>query len=272
MYIGVVFQTSCFIAASFAKAHIYQLYLTQGVLLGLGLGFTWLPTVGIISQWFDKKRSLANGITSAGSGIGGIIFSFATRAAIANIGLGWAFRMIGIVSGGMNIIAVTLIRDRNHQVRPRFHPLNLRHLKDPSVALVMCWSFVVQFGYVTIYYSLPDFASSIGLSETQGATVNAILNLGVAIGRPAMGFLSDRFGRIELAGITTFVNAVLVFAIWVPAKSYGVLLLFALLSGMIVGLYWPVCCLFMAKEMDMANVLIVNRTYLWRSWQLTRHA
>jgi len=81
MYIGVLLMTAGYVAASFAK-RIWHLYLTQGVLVGLGVGFIFIPSVAVTSQWFDKKRSIANGINSAGSGIGGIIFSFATQAMI----------------------------------------------------------------------------------------------------------------------------------------------------------------------------------------------
>jgi MFS family permease len=240
MYMGVVFQTAGFVAASFSQNHIYELYLSQGVLVGLGVGFTWMPTINIISQWFEVRRSVANGICSAGSGIGGIIFSFATAATIENISLGWALRITGIVSGVMNLIATSFIRSRNKQVQPRFHPLDIRLLRSPSVSLLLAWGFIIKLGYITIFYSLPDFSRSIGLSQSRAATVNAILNLGTAVGRPCVGILSDRYGRIEVAGLTTLACAITVFAIWVPATSYGVLLFFALINGGILGVFWMV--------------------------------
>lgn len=48
---------------------------------------------------------MANGICSAGSGIGGIIFSFAVRAIMEKYSLAWALRTCGLVSGVMNILA-----------------------------------------------------------------------------------------------------------------------------------------------------------------------
>jgi hypothetical protein len=58
MFLGVAMMTGGFIAASFARS-IWQLYLTQGLLVGMGVGFLFIPSVAVTSQWFDKKVSVA---------------------------------------------------------------------------------------------------------------------------------------------------------------------------------------------------------------------
>ncbi|KAF2088466.1 major facilitator superfamily protein [Saccharata proteae CBS 121410] len=244
MCVGVVVQTAGYVLASFTRT-IWQLYLTQGVLVGLGLGTLYIPSIAITSQWFDRRRSLANGITSAGSGIGGLIFSFATQAMINNISLPWALRIIGIVSGVMNVAATALIRSRNEVIRPTMSGFDSKLLKRQSVVLLLAWAFVSMLGYMALLYSLSDYAKSIGLSDSKAAAVTAFLNLGTAVGRPLIGLMSDRFGRIEVAGLSTFACAVFIFAIWIPSNSYGVIILFALLSGAILGVFWmtisPLC-------------------------------
>ena len=109
MALGIFSQTSGFIAASFAS-QIWQLYLTKAS-LGRIRHRPHLdtkhrcPTTVVL-----KRRSMANGICSAGSGIGGIIFSFAVRAIMSNYSLAWALRTCGLVSGFMNILATCAIR------------------------------------------------------------------------------------------------------------------------------------------------------------------
>ncbi|KAF2835672.1 MFS general substrate transporter [Patellaria atrata CBS 101060] len=237
MSLGCVFQLAGFVAASFAR-RIWQLYLTQGVLVGLGIGFTWIPSMPIVSQWFHKRRSLANGICSAGSGIGGVIFSFGTEPMIRNISFAWALRIIGIVSATGNIIATVLIRSRNEAIQPRMRGFDLRLLRRPTVLLLLSWGFFSILGYMVCLYSLSAFGRSIGLSDSQAANLTGFLNLGTAIGRPCIGVASDRFGRIRVAGIVTFICALTIFAIWLPANSYGVTILYALLNGAIVGVFW----------------------------------
>jgi MFS family permease len=239
MALGILSQTSGFIAASFAS-QIWQLYLTQGLLVGFGIGLTWIPSIAVLPQWFLKRRSMANGICSAGSGIGGIIFSFAVRAIMSNYSLAWALRTCGLVSGFMNILATCAIRSRNHIVQPRLHPFDVRLFRRYEVILALAWGFVSMFGYVILLFSLSDFARSIGLGSGQAAAVTALLNLGTAIGRPVVGLASDRFGRIETAGSVTFLCFVSVFAIWVPATSYGATICFAIINGGILGVFWMV--------------------------------
>ena len=37
----------------------------------------------------------------------------------------------------------------------------------------------------------------------------------------------------------TFLTGILCFALWIPAKSFGVLTFFSILSGSMLGIYWP---------------------------------
>jgi nitrate/nitrite transporter NarK len=239
MLIGVCLQTAGFITASFAT-RIWHLYLTQGILVGLGVGFTYIPSIAILSQWFHRRRSLANGISAAGSGIGGLLFSFMVRAAISNISLAWSLRITGLISGFMNILATVAIRSRNHIIQPKQHPFDRTLLRRYDVILVLAWAFVSMLGYITLLFSMSNFASSIGLDESQAATVTALLNLGTALGRPFIGVISDHCGRIESAGFITLLCAISVFAIWIPATSYGVTILFVIVNGAILGVFWVV--------------------------------
>ncbi|KAF8859770.1 MFS general substrate transporter [Acephala macrosclerotiorum] len=244
MSIGIFFQTAGFIIASFA-AQIWHLYLTQGILVGLGVGFTYIPSIAILSQWFLHHRSLANGISAAGSGIGGLMFSLAVRAVITNVSLAWSLRIIGLVSGFMNILATIAIRSRNHIIQSKQHPFDRVLLQRYEVLLVLAWAFVSMLGYITLLFSMSDFARSIGLGDDKAATVTALLNLGTALGRPFTGVASDYFGRIQTAGVITFVCAVSVFTIWLPATSYGVTIFFVIINGAVLGVFWvtigPVC-------------------------------
>ena len=239
LFFGVLSLAGGFISASFAiKA--WQLYLSQGVLVGFGVGFIYIPSIAILSQWFSKKRSLANGITSAGSGIGGVIFSLATNGMIENISLSWSLRTAGIIAFLMTFTAVVLIKDRNNIILPIQHPFDVKLLSRYDVWLLLLWAFTSMLGYITLLYSLPDFALSIRLSRSQSTDIVTFLNLGTAVGRPFIGFLSDHFGRIKVATILTFSCGIACFAIWIPATSFGVTVLFALISGAILGVFWVV--------------------------------
>lgn len=69
MSLGIIMEVGGLIAGSFSTK-IWQLFLTQGILFGLGMGCLFVGSSGVVSQWFDKKRSMAMGISAGGSGIG----------------------------------------------------------------------------------------------------------------------------------------------------------------------------------------------------------
>ena len=49
----------------------WQLLLSQGLLLGLGCGCLFVPSVAVLPTYFDKKQPLALGIAASGSALGG---------------------------------------------------------------------------------------------------------------------------------------------------------------------------------------------------------
>ncbi|KAI9722272.1 MAG: hypothetical protein M1812_001744 [Candelaria pacifica] len=237
LLIGVFFETLALIGASFAT-QIWQLFLSQGVAFGVGMGFLFVGSVGIVPQWFSKKRSLANGFAAGGSGIGGLIYSLATNAMIKSIGLAWAFRVLGMLAFVVNFISAILIRDRNKQIGAAQLAFDYRLFKRAEFLLLLGWGFFSMLGYIVLLFSLPNYALSIGLTAQQGSVIGALLNLGQGIGRPVVGYFSDSAGRINIAGSLTFFCGLICLVVWIFAKTYGVLIFFSLLAGTVAGTFW----------------------------------
>ena len=237
LLLGVALETLALISASFTHK-IWQLFLSQGVCFGFGMGFLFVGSVGIIPQWFTKKRSLANGIGTAGSGIGGMMYSMATNAMIDRLGVAWAFRILGILACAVNCTCAMLIKDRNKAVGSIQLAFDYTLFKRPAFLLLLGWGFFSMMGYVVLLFSLPNYATSIGLSSKQGSIIGAVLNLGQGLGRPLIGIFSDKAGRINLAGLCTLIGGLFCFVIWIFAKSFGVLVFFALIVGTVAGTFW----------------------------------
>ncbi|KAG9077914.1 hypothetical protein FS749_010160 [Ceratobasidium sp. UAMH 11750] len=72
---GSFLYTFCLFMLSLAKENqYYQVFLPQAVGLGIGLGLLFLPSIGVISHHFRRRRALAMGIVTSGSSCGGIVF------------------------------------------------------------------------------------------------------------------------------------------------------------------------------------------------------
>ncbi len=68
-------------------ATIYsQIFLAQGLCIGLGAGCLFIPSIAIVATYFSTKRALATGIAAAGGSIGSVIYPIVLRRLSAQLG------------------------------------------------------------------------------------------------------------------------------------------------------------------------------------------
>lgn len=239
--ITLLIGTALIFVALFVSSYatqVWHLFLSQGVCFGLGMGLVYITATAVLPQWFSSRRSLALGIATSGAGLGGLAYNLIAGRAIETVGLAWTYRILALCSLVVNVVCSFLMKDRNRSVQPVQAPFNYREYGQIEVLLVVAWGVLTELGYVVLLYSLPNYAISIGLSHSQGSVVGAMLNLGLGIGRPVVGYYSDAFGRINTATVCTALCGLFCLTLWVPAKSYGLLLCFALLAGTCCGTFW----------------------------------
>lgn len=102
--------------------------------------------------------------------------------------MGWAFRILAILTFAINGTCAILTRDRNRAVGSIHKAFSFGLLKRPEFLLLLGWGFFNTLGYVVLLFSLPNYAESIGLTPQQGSLIGALLNLGQGLGRPLIGY------------------------------------------------------------------------------------
>lgn len=236
--LGASLVTTSFITTSFVQS-TWQLFLSQGVCFGLGLGFSFIGSVGVVSHWFGRRRSLVNGITAAGGGIGGLIYSLATGAMLPRLGFPWTMRIFGIICFAVNSCCGSLLRLPSNAASPPVGgPMRLSAFRNIKYIILLTWGALSALGYVVLLFSLSSYAVAVGRSHQQASIISALLNLGQAFGRPAVGILSDKLGRVNVALAATMLCGVLCFVFWVFAKSTVAICLFAIAVGLVSGTLW----------------------------------
>jgi nitrate/nitrite transporter NarK len=65
-----------------------QLFLAQDLLLGIGVGFVFLPPFAIIPRYFIRSRGVALGLTAAGASIVGVIWPIALKNLFSKLSFG----------------------------------------------------------------------------------------------------------------------------------------------------------------------------------------
>ena len=64
-----------------------EVFMAQGVCVGIGLGLMWLPSVTLIATYFAKKRILAVTAAATGTSTGGMIFPAMIQHLTPKIGI-----------------------------------------------------------------------------------------------------------------------------------------------------------------------------------------
>jgi MFS family permease len=132
--------------------------------------------------------------------------------------------------------------------------LELSLLKSSNFLLLIGFAVFTVFGYFILIFSLAHYGTEIGLSTSHASLISALFNLGQGIGRPLIGYFSDSVGRINIAGITTFLAGVICLAVWVNAQNFGVLVFFALAEGLVAGNFWATIAPLVAEVLGIGKV------------------
>ena len=84
---------------------VASLYLTYGVLGGIGTGIVYVGVVGHMVQWFPDKRGLAAGLVAAGYGLGAILTTFPVAASFEGIWLSALSGAFGLMFAVVGLLA-----------------------------------------------------------------------------------------------------------------------------------------------------------------------
>jgi MFS family permease len=69
LYVGNFLVVLGIMMLSLCKEY-WQVFLAQGVCMGLGAGLLYIPSLALVSIWFDRKRALAMGVVMSGIAVG----------------------------------------------------------------------------------------------------------------------------------------------------------------------------------------------------------
>jgi MFS family permease len=139
MILGSILMSLGLILAGFST-EIWHVYLTQGVLFGVGSSLAYMSIVATIPQWFTTRRGTAMGFSSSGSGFGGLALSPMVNSLVIKFGLPWTYRIVGFFSFGVLMIASFLIRSRlppGFEKRPINSPIKVSMLKDANFVILV---------------------------------------------------------------------------------------------------------------------------------------
>jgi OFA family oxalate/formate antiporter-like MFS transporter len=245
--LGMLLVGSGLALASQART-LLEVYLAYGLGVGLGIGCAYVPAIGTVQRWFDRRRALASGIAVAGIGVGTLVMPPVAATLIELVGWRSAYLFIGIgaaVAGiATSILIVSDPRERG------LHPDGISHPHRQTIAAdgmspreavkslafkrMYLACFMGSLGAFVPFVHLVPYARDLGVEAGTAAALIAIIGAGSTGGRFFLGSLADRIGRLEFLRITYF-GMMFAMLLWALAGSLPWLIAFAAVLGVFYG-------------------------------------
>jgi sugar phosphate permease len=233
-------------------------------LIGLGVGGVYVPAVKAFSLWFRKNEfATMIGLLMSMGNLGAVIAT--TPLAWATDSWGWrpTFFMIGGITLGLAFVTLLLTRDyvppsEPAQVNPAATPGGNPSPKAKAVHVLASGQFwIIAMIFFGIYGTLvtlqglwatPFLMTVLGIERIFASKLNMLIPVGVIIGAPFFGWLTDRFSfdkRNTLISILTVYTLTWVGIIFFFSQlgTYGislVLLVMGITTGGFISMLWGI--------------------------------
>jgi MFS transporter, OFA family, oxalate/formate antiporter len=92
---GFLYGLGVFLA-SFSANKLWWLYLTYGVIGGIGVGFAYIVPIAVLVKWFPDRRGLITGLAVGGFGGGALVVAPLASRLIVSVGVLQTFAYLGI--------------------------------------------------------------------------------------------------------------------------------------------------------------------------------
>jgi len=252
--VGAILTGLSWVLAARANT-ITGLYLTYGVLGGIGTGIIYVGTVCHVAQWFPDRRGLATGVVAAGYGFGAILTTFPISRVIGASDYQHALLEFGVILGGVGLIAAqglkrpaapseaaqrdlapqTPLAARSPKQGLRsFTPVEM--LRTPIFWLLFVMMTMMSTSGLMVVSQMGAFTRDFGMADVLVFGLAALpLALSIdrfanGLTRPFFGWVSDRIGR-ENTMVIAFALEGLAMTIWLVTRRDAAV--FVLMSGVV---------------------------------------
>ncbi|XP_019644913.1 PREDICTED: uncharacterized protein LOC109485688 [Branchiostoma belcheri] len=235
------------------------MYVTTGLVTGLGFSLMYTPCITMVGLYFNKRRSLATGIGVSGAGVGVFVFPPLFQLLIDNYG--WKNALLifsgimlnGSVFGALlrplylksTLTSGTLEHQESHEeetvgVCSRVsNTFGFYLFKDPYFAAFSFCQILISFGAFVPFVHLVAHARDLGIEPQPAAFLVSVIGITDMLSRIGYGWLSDSGLFVRMRGYIVCVTGFGLCHIFVPfAHTYAGLVAYCLFFGAFQG-----CCL-----------------------------
>ena len=235
---GMVLIALGLLFTSWATA-LWMVYLSYGLLVGLGIAFVYTPSIANVQPWFTVRRGLAGGIASSGIGAGTLLLPLLLAMAIGPMPWREAMRLLALGVLVLGLLTAALLRRAPASNKPGVggtaSGLSLREtLRTPTFRWFYLATVLASPVMFIPFAHLSASARDLGLPEAQAVGLVGLIGVGSLVGRFSIGLLADRLGRARTL-VLMQLSMCLSYLLWAAAGGYPLLALYALWFGLSYG-------------------------------------
>jgi len=205
---------------------LWGLYLSYGVIGGIGMGMGYITPVATLVKWFPDRRGLMTGVAVAGYGAGALIFSPIAARTIQSAGVAQTFWGFGVVYLILVVAAAQFYANPPQGWRPaNWQPATAvakaASTVDFTVGEAMrTWQFWllwvmlflnVSAGIMIISQASPMAQQLVGMSPVAAAGMVGLISIFNGAGRVLWAWISDAIGRAPVYFLLYAIQAVIFF-------------------------------------------------------------
>ncbi len=204
---GFILSIGFFLASFTQPDFPYFIWITYGVLGGVGMGFAYSTTIACVQKLYPEKKGLVTGLVVAALGMGGVVFTPIVETMITafggqGVGELMALRVISfiflVVCTGGSLLLYTEKTDATSAAMAQKASGDLSPrgvLKRAEFYLITVSMMLACTGGLMMIGFAKPIAEGHGMAET--ATVGVLMiSIFNSVGRLFWGIVSDKLGRI----------------------------------------------------------------------------
>src|ERR1700704_266232 len=245
---GVLYGLGVFLA-SFSGHGLWWLYLSYGVIGGIGLGFGYIVPVAVLVKWFPDRRGLITGIAVGGFGAGALVTAPVATHLIQSVGVLKTFAYLGIAFLIVTVAAGYFMQNPPEGWTPRgwaptASQVSQRSSRDYTLGEALrTWQWWALWlllflntcaGISVISQESPLFQELARVSAVTAAGMVGIVSIGNALGRVFWAWASDSITR-RATFLVMFLAQVALFWVLPSINSAALLTLVAFVILMCYG-------------------------------------
>ncbi len=245
---GILYGLGVLLAA-FAAPNILVLYLTFGVIGGIGIGLGYIVALAMLIKWFPDRRGFITGLAVAGFGGGALITGPVAAASLKSVGVGSTFLYLGIAYLVVIVVVAQFFRTAPDGYAPAGWTPSVRQQTDRVVRdftlaealrlprwyiLWLILALNVTAGAALISVASPLAQAFTRVDALTAAILVSTISIFNGVGRLFWGWLSDGIGR-PFTFLSLFVIQAIVFAILPSISNFTLLLIPAAIIALCYG-------------------------------------